>query len=395
MPITLNTNISAMTAQRNLGTSSARSASSLSKLSSGSRVPSAKDDAAALAVGTGLRADVAAFRTAQMNAQQGSALLQVADGGFSQISDILIRMKTLASQAQSGQISNTERGFLNTEYTALNSEIDRIAATTEFNSTKLLGGSSTVVLSNAAIGTNIATADGFVAFSFDSNVTTAADTMRIFWDDSTGNLNLYNETAGTAQTVNLASAAGYNPVDGTTREVNFDELGVIITLNDQFNTGGADIGSLVSTATTEEFTSVVGTASAAVTVAIQVGIGVTGSDQISVGINQGDAANLGVSGTSVTSTGNADTASTAIDTALNNVNSARSEIGAAISQLEFAGNNAAIAVENLSAAKSILLDVDVSAEITEFSNQQVLIQAGVSMLAQANQQPSLLLRLLQ
>ena len=395
MPITMNTNISAMTAQRNLAMSSARSGASLSKLSSGSRVPSAKDDAAALAVGTGLRADVAAFRTAQMNAQQGSSLLQVADGGFSQITDILVRMKTLASQSQSGQISNTERGFLNTEYSALLGEIDRIAATTEFNSTKLLGGSSSVVLSTAAIGTNIQTADGFVAFSFDSNIVTATDTMRIFWDDSTGNLNLYNETQGTAQTVNLSSSAGYNPANGTTKEVNFDQLGVKITLNDQFNTGGADIGSLTTTATTEQFTSVAGTASTPVTVDIQVGIGTTTNDQISIGINQGDAANLGVSGTSVSTAGNADTASTAIDTALNNVNSARSEIGATISQLEFAGNNAAIAVENLSAAKSILLDVDVSAEITNFSNQQVLIQAGVSMLAQANQQPSLLLRLLQ
>jgi flagellin len=392
MPITINTNVSALTAQRNLGISSARSAQSLSKLSSGSRVPTAKDDAAALAVGTGLRADVAAYRTAQLNAQQGAALLQVADGAFSQITDILVRMKTLASQAQSGQISDTERGFLDTEYQELLGEIDRIAGATEFNGTTLLGGASTVDLN--AQGANVETADGFVAFSFDSNIVAAADNFHVFWDDSTGNFTLTNGTQGSSQTISLG--AGYTVNTGETRELNFSDLGVRITLNDQFNTGGADIGTLGGTAANETFDTVAGAATAGVTINIQVGIGTTAAvDQVSVAIAQGSAAQLGVGGTSISTAPNADTASGAIDTALGSINTARSQLGAGISRLEFAGNNAAVAVENLSAAKSVLLDVDVSMEITEFSSQQVLIQAGVSMLAQANQQPSLLLRLLQ
>ncbi len=107
MPITINTNVSAMISQRNLSSASNRSASSLSKLSSGSRVPTAKEDAASLAVGTGLSVEVSALRAAQVNAQQASSLLQIADGAFSQVSDILTRMKSLATTAQSGQLSGT------------------------------------------------------------------------------------------------------------------------------------------------------------------------------------------------------------------------------------------------------------------------------------------------
>ena len=399
MPITINTNVSALNAQRNLGISSARSAASLSKLSSGSRVPTAKDDAAALAVGTGLRADVAAFRTAQLNSQQGSALLQVADGAFSQITDVLVRMKTLASQSQSGQISDTERGFVNTEYAELLGEIDRIAATTEFNSTLLLGGSSSVVLDLASTGANVATTDGFVAFSFDQNIVTATDGFAFFYDDSTGNITATNVDQSTSQTLNLGAAAAVIVADGETRELNFSDIGLTVTINDQFNSNsavgaGADIGTLGGTVAADSIDTAAGTASAAVTIAIQVGIGITANDQISVGINLGNTTALGVNGTGVATAAAANAASTAIDTALGNVNTARSELGAGISRLEFAGNNAAVAIENLSAAKSVLMDVDVSAEITEFSSQQVLIQAGVSMLAQANQQPSLLLRLL-
>lgn len=391
MPITINTNISAMTAQRNLGISSNRSASSLSKLSSGSRVPAAKDDAAALAVGTGLRADIAAYRQAQLNAQQGAAMLQVADGGFSQITDILVRMKSLASQAQSGQISDSERDFLDVEYQQLLGEIDRIAATTEFNGVDLLGESSTIELN--ANGTDLEAADGFSGFQFDSGIVANADQFHVFYDDSEGTFTLFNDTQSTAQTIELT--ANYTVGSGDNVTLDFSQLGVTITLNDQF--GGGDVGTVVTGANFQFTAQTAAAAVTSATVTIQVGIGTTANDSVSISINGGDAATLasGLESSDLQDATNAGTASGLIDTALAAVNTARAEIGAGISQLEFAGNNVAVAVENLSAAKSVLMDVDVSAEITEFSSQQVLIQAGVSMLAQANQQPSLLLRLLQ
>ena len=128
---------------------------SLAKLSSGSRIVRASDDAASLAVGTKLKADVAALKQAQVNASQGQSVLQVADGAAQQVSDILIRMKALATQAVSGSISDTERGYLDSEFTELATQLDDISTQTKFNGDALLDGAFTA---DFAVGTD-ATAD--------------------------------------------------------------------------------------------------------------------------------------------------------------------------------------------------------------------------------------------
>jgi flagellin len=415
MPITINTNISAMISQRNLGSAATRSASSLSKLSSGSRVPTAKEDAASLAVGTGLSVEVSALRAAQVNAQQASSLLQIADGAFSQVSDILTRMKSLATTAQSGQLSGTERGYLNDEYGLLRQEIDRISATTEFNGQALLGGSNTLAVDvvdvNQATGTATAILpdDGFVAVEFDASQVTAGYQFAVFYDDSTGNITVNNVTQGNAQTIALGS--NVDPVQtGGTRELDFASIGVSITINNDFNTGlnvgagaGADIGTLATldgSDATVVFGAVAGTTAAAASFDFQVGSGNSITDtnnSISITIAQGDFSSLigGGAGSDLTLASNAAAASDEIDAAVGGVNTARAGIGSSQNRIEFAQNNLAVTIENSEAARSVLLDVDVSMEITKFTSEQVLIQAGVSMLAQANQQPSLLLRLLQ
>ena len=119
MALTGTTNTSANTAIRYLSQNQMAASSSLSKLSSGSRIVWASDDAAGLAVGTKLKADVTALKQAAVNAGQASSLLQVADGGMSQISDILQRMKALAVEAQSGSVTDSERAFIDKEYQAL------------------------------------------------------------------------------------------------------------------------------------------------------------------------------------------------------------------------------------------------------------------------------------
>lgn len=124
-------------------------------------------------------------------------------------------------------------------------------------------------------------------------------------------------------------------------------------------------------------------------------IGVANTDVLNVVIGVGTAAALGVGSSQVDSVANAQSASNAIDTAMNTVNTQRANLGALMSRLEFAGANVAVQIENNEAARSVLYDVDVSSEMTEFTSKQVLVQAGVSMLAQANQQPQILLQLLQ
>ena len=151
MALSVATNTSAATAHRYLRVNDAEASRSLAKLSSGSRIVRASDDAASLAVGTKLRADVAALKQAQVNASHGQSVLQVADGAAQQISDILIRMKALATQAVSGSISDTERGYLDSEFGELATQLDDIAAQTKFNGDALLDGAFSA---DFAVGTD-------------------------------------------------------------------------------------------------------------------------------------------------------------------------------------------------------------------------------------------------
>ncbi len=141
MANSINTNISAYFAQANIGAASASSSSSVSRLSSGNRIVKASDDVAALSTGTSLKTQVLALRTALTNASQGTSLLQVADGALSQVTEILQRQKAISLQAGSGSLTDTDRGYLDQEFQALSTEIDRLTGATNFNGVKLLNGS--------------------------------------------------------------------------------------------------------------------------------------------------------------------------------------------------------------------------------------------------------------
>src|SRR4051812_47292570 len=164
MALTGSTNTAANTALRYLSQSQMAASSSLAKLSSGSRIVRASDDAASLAVGTKLKADVNALRQAQVNASHGASVLQVADGALQQVSDILIRMKALSTQAVSGSLSDTERGYLDGEFTQLEGQLDDIATQTKFNGSPLLDGTYTT---SFAVGTNATTDVIAVAIGLD------------------------------------------------------------------------------------------------------------------------------------------------------------------------------------------------------------------------------------
>ncbi|HIC82019.1 MAG TPA: flagellin, partial [Kiloniellaceae bacterium] len=141
MPVVA-TNTAANSALRFLNYNSSQASSSVSKLASGSRIVKASDDAAGLAIGTRLKADVTSLTQAGINASQGASVVQVADGGLGRISDVLQRMKALAAQSLSGVPTDTERGFIDAEYQELKSEITDIALTTRFNGQSLLDGAA-------------------------------------------------------------------------------------------------------------------------------------------------------------------------------------------------------------------------------------------------------------
>ena len=203
MALSVISNFAANVAHRNLVKTDMESTSSLAKLSSGQRIVSAKDDAASLAIGSRLAAEVGALGQASANASQAGSMLQIADGSLARTNEILIRMKTLAVQSASGQLSNTERSILDVEYQALKSEIIRIGADTEFNGVKMLAGSQvyTQETGNTAsfVGTN-----GFDALlanqiTFAGTNATAAldlsmatDALGVTFGASDGNGNTYS-----------------------------------------------------------------------------------------------------------------------------------------------------------------------------------------------------------
>jgi len=139
---TISTNTAANAAVRYLNINSQQESSALSKLSSGSRITSASDDAAGLAISTRISSDITTLQQAATNASQATSILQTADGGASNISDILARMKSLASESASGTVTDSSRVYINSEFSQLTSEIDSISSGTRYSGTSLLNGAS-------------------------------------------------------------------------------------------------------------------------------------------------------------------------------------------------------------------------------------------------------------
>ncbi len=269
----INTNVSALNAQRLLTQTNEGAARSMAKLSSGFRITRAADDAAGLAIANKFKADVATLKVASRNVSEATSLVQVAEGAATSVHDILVRMKELATQASSAN-GATQGTVLDNEFTELKNELERIVDGTNYQGTALIDG------------------------------TFASKTFRI------GNSSSTNDEL----------------------TVSFDGI------------EGADLG--ISTMT-------------------------------SVGSLASAEAALGV-----------------IDAALTSVNSVLGDLGAYQNRLDYAGRNLATTIQNYSSSESVIRDVDMAAEMTEFSKRQILQQAGTAMLAQANQAAQGVLQLL-
>lgn len=142
MALVVNTNIPSLNAQRNLSVTQGQLARSLQRLSSGLRINSAADDAAGLAISEGMRSQIRSMNQAVRNANDGVSLVQTAEGALNETSNILVRMRELATQAATGTVSSDQRSYIDSEFTQLKNEIDRIASATQFNGLNLLDGSS-------------------------------------------------------------------------------------------------------------------------------------------------------------------------------------------------------------------------------------------------------------
>lgn len=388
MPV-ISTNIAANSAVRYLNINSAEQTSSLSKLASGSRISQASDDAAGLAIATRINSDVTALTQAATNASHGVSVLQTADGGASNITDILQRMKSLASQAASGTVTDSERVYIDAEFSQLIDEVDGISTSTRYNGVSLLDGNSdfsgngvTVMVGSDAtdtINVSIATltAEGL-------GLSRAADTAAVMTGTSSSSIPLasgatasfsINGTAVTigdststaAQTLTMQDVA--DAINGTTGidvVASLDSKGaLLLTSNDT----GAD-AKVELTALTDVTGAQLGMASTLV--------------------NGGDAGD-----TSVATQAAATSVLDVIDEAINKVSEARANIGALESRFSFRSDSIATSIENLSAASSAIMDTDVASESAKLAAAKVKTQAAVAAAAQASQMPQDLLKLMQ
>jgi len=275
MPLYINTNVASLESQRSLSSASQSLNTSFQRLSSGMRINSAADDAAGLGISESLKAQVRSLGVAERNSNNAISMAQTAEGALGQVGNMLGRMREIAVQGANGDLTTTDRGYLNTEFTALRDEITRIADSTKFNGKDLLSGASTAIT-------------------------------------------------------------------------------------------------------------------------FQVGINNSSADQISVTFGGVDLTSLGINASTVdgaTAT-NAQASITALDGAIGAVSSRRADFGASMNRLTNTVSNLQSMKSNMSAANSRIRDVDVAEESAALARTQVLQQAAVSMLSQANQAPQLALSLL-
>ncbi|RYZ09472.1 MAG: flagellin FliC [Myxococcales bacterium] len=273
MALVIQTNTAALAAQKNLSANQKKLDGSFQKLSSGFRVNSAADDAAGLAVSESMKSQIRSYTVAERNAGDAISMAQTAEGSLGEVHDILGRMRELAVQSSNGSLTNTDRGYLGTEFGALQSEIGRIQGSAKFNGVSLL-----------------------------------------------------NATAASVK--------------------------------------------------------------------FQVGLNNVASDQIDVTFGGVDLTGVAAAAANVTTATGALTALSSIDTAIGSVSSYRSKFGSAMNRLDVATSNIQTMRLNISAANSRIRDVDVASETANLSRNQVLTQAGTSILAQTNQLPQMAFGLL-
>jgi flagellin-like hook-associated protein FlgL len=383
MGLQINTNIAAMNAYRNLSVTDGQMSKSLEKLSSGFRINRAADDAAGLAISEGLRSQIGGLKVAVRNTQDGISVVQTAEGALTETHSILQRMRDLSVQSSSdGGLSDDAKANIQSEIDQLKSELTRIAETTTFNGTKLLDGSYSgtfqvganagesisVNVSNSTsargLGVNavdVTVADptgGSTAAVVNGDGATVLESVTVTGGDITKEGTLNGKVTWEGKTVDLTSISQTETDDAKVEQAVADALGLDVT-QVTFTKGDLATGAEAT---------------------------------LAVSAKAGDFANYNTSFTAQTG---AEKAIVELDTAIKSVSTTRADLGAIQNRFDHTINNLNVAVENLSASESRIRDTDMAQEMVEFTRAQILSQAGTAMLAQANQAPQGVLRLLQ
>ena len=371
--VVVNTNISSIHASRVLSTNRNDLETAMARLASGKRVNSAADDAAAASVALKMKADIASGDVAVRNINDGISLFQTMDGAASEVENILVRMRELASQMSNGTYASADAAAANTEYTALIAEITRIADNTEFNRTDIANGTSGFQIQLGAAGADKVTF---------SNADLRAATLGL----TTNRISIGNTFVATVNATDMNDfATAIVAGDVTVNGVNLGAMASATSKASRAEQLVAAINAANFSSTTAVNASY-DSASGILTLSSTAAIVVAGAAD-TVALN-------GFTGTVGTSTANAAASLTAIDIALSKVSTARATAGSNINRLGFALSNAQNVSQRLNEALSGLQDTDYAAESANLARGMVLAQAGTAMLAQANQAPQYVLTLL-
>jgi len=389
MAISVLYNIPSLAAENQLNVTNSALQNTLYRLSTGSRINSGADDAAGLAIANGLGANVTALTQSALNATEGADKLQMADGALSQVTTLLNRAVTLATESANGTINDgSQRQALDAEFTAIKAEIDRIGSNTTYNGSAIFAGGGTNF--NQVVGDNAAAAAGLA---------TATSGQLII--KSTGGATIY--------TTNAADTT----VGAVISDINGSGTGLVATLNasgqlvvtDAENRGTSAANQLTADATTDSF-QIGGAASGAfdnTTNSSTMNVFLsdstsTGSSSIGVTLGQFSSNNMnGISlaNDNLQTAANAQIALTDINNAISQVSALRGNIGASVNRLQAAGNVINNQVQNLTSAQSDITSADIPTEVANLTKYSILNQTGISALAQANQMQQAVLKLLQ
>ena len=374
-------NLSAMSAENSLSSTQANLQNTLTQLSTGLRINSGADDAAGLSIADGIQANIAALTQSSQNATDGVGMLQTADGALSQVTTLLNRAVTLATEAANGDIDTDQASALNTEFSSIKSEIDQIGQTTDYNGQNVFSGS---------------TANSFA--STQANLTAssalAAGSVTTITDSSTGGTFVFNNTGGktvgdletaiqNAVSSGTLSAGTTATLDATTGQLDIATTTANASLN--ISTNDATLGSMQSTATTNNTTTFIsdGTQTS------------TADTTIQTAISGLSASLLGLGSDSLMSSSQAATALTDITSAINSVSAQRGQIGASVNRLTAASNVMTSQVQNLTSADNSIMNADVGKTVANMTQYNILESTGMAALQQANQSQQAVLKLLQ
>ena len=451
MSMVVQHNLTAMNSNRMLGVTTSAQAKSTEKLSSGYKINRAADDAAGLSISEKMRKQIRGLTQASSNAQDGISTVQTAEGALTEVHDMLQRMNELAVKAANGTQSESDRQDIQSEIDQLVTEIDRVSTTTKFNETYLLKGrnadgtAAKLTYDTAKANLGDAAAKINVDGAFTIAVTTGLDesnaalkgsieakntiavtpkaldgtkisaqavTVKVDGKDRT--YYLINSTQATSPSNTVAAASVSEIVDNINDKALKDANNVAANVETKAFSSmdeltaqlkkdfGADVKSVVvdtesTPGTVQLKVNAFADLNDAMNISLHVGADSAEDNKIDMSINMMSARGLGVNGLDVT--GDTDVKATkAIDTiadAIAKVSSQRSSLGAAQNRLEHTIKNLDNVVENTTSAESQIRDTDMATEMVNYSKNQILAQAGQSMLAQANQANQGVLSLLQ